>query len=917
MQRNVQARNPKELLIELRRRVDQTDGKVQLADSLAYLLTLLNAPPKLPGLLRIAENILAILEQGSGVPIPENMNSWVAGWKRALTWITSNGDEIATEVFKFTTGEERFRRTTGTNPVLTKGAISSPIYCQLWEVHPRTEYEERFRILKGHLMFAQFDIREKIDSSTCPYTSEERRVANNRLYRTTYPLQQIASMQTIGFAGEIVRKLFASIRADLTRGNFAEELWRYRGKFTADNSELRDCLSALVRQLDWSLNSSYHPEPRPESQDGNQNSGVSDPTPFSPDSKSSDNKPSAGFDSIQPTRVLDEPARRSASTVSSRLEEFDELDDMVFRGGDEDDSSRRTSTNIFRHTKESSKDEVAQQILATGDHPGNYLPSDSTDLAENARGVLLDRGGWQEMRNQYLPWSLSELADEELADAWQRLERHAQTLEPDSVELFALINVLLWTGRLPKNVMRMEVRSGSGEPTGEFCFQLSPEVSLQSSAEWRIRPLPVPLTQALTGPVHRDGARRCLPIFALPDYVGTEKFIRQTISLRTQIAGSAVHILFDKDLAYYKNLLKRSLAVSPTGGQTNTLSRVTLERISYSFFQRIVDLTAGDLVAASLITGKDLTIARDDRFYATPSIESLRSTYRKAVQSIRSDLIALNCSLPDTQVVVSGTEESSVGSTICPTVERIRVAVSKIKSQVTSPPIESHSRRRFDAWVNQHNSYTLYTVMMVGWVVGFRAICDPYIYPDEVDFPSGLMAFQDKGPQDRAKSRLTRLPRFALAQIEAYSKYQSECAVFLPDELKRQLCFIETTDNSLFFRFVTPSAIEKAIAEHLPLPANASRHFGRTEWIERNYCPQYASVWLAHFFRGEEPWGKYSTFSFADYCRFMNKEIPKILKEDLGFEAIDHDGRPIADYHPDLECFRRRGKAGTRTPGNS
>jgi hypothetical protein len=766
-------------------------------------------------------------------------------------------------------------------------------------------------------MFAQFDVREKINSAACPYTSEEKRVAHDRLYRTTYPLQQIASMQTIGFAGGIVRRLFASIQADLPRGTFAEELWRYRGKFTAENSELRDCLSALVRQLDWSLNSSYHPEPRPEANDGDQNSGVSDPTPFTSGSQSSDSKPPAGFDSIQPTRDLDEPSRRSAYTVSSRLEEFDELDDIVFRGDDEGDTSRRTTTNIFRHTKESAEYEAAQQILATGDYPGNYLLSDSTDLAENARGVLLDSGGWKEMRNQYLPWSLSELADEELADAWQRLERHAQTLEPVSVELFALVNVLLWTGRLPKDVMRLEVQSVPEDPTGEFCFQLSAGASAQSSAEWRIRPLPVPLTPPLTEPVHRHGARRCVPVFSLPDYAGVEKYIRQTIALLPKVAGSADTILFDKDLACYKTLLKHQLAADPASGSTNSLSRVTLERISYSFFQRIVDLTAGDLVAASLITGKDITIARDDRFYATPSIASLRHTYKKAVQSIRNDLNALKCSLPNSQVSESDTEGSSVGSTICPTVENVKNAVLKIRSQVTSPPPESLSGKRFDAWINQHNSFTLYTLMMVGWVVGFRAISDPFVYPDELDWQSGLTAFQDKGPQDRTKSRLTRIPGIALAQIEAYSKYQNECAVFLPDELNGQLCFIENTGRGVLFRLITPSAIEEFLEKHLPLPANASRHFGRTEWVERNYPPQYASVWLSHFFRGEEPWGKYSTFRFADYCSFMNKELPEILKENLGFEAINHDGRTIADYHPDIECFRRRGKVRAGTPGKN
>lgn len=913
--------NPIDLLIDLRRAKDRSVRDRKLADSLVDLLTLLNAPPKLPGLLRIAENILAILGPDSGVPIPEGISSRLPGWTDNLAWIVSNADEISTKVFIDSKMRERFLCTMPTNPVLGHGAIASPIYCQLWEAHPDSKYIKQFRILQGHMMFAHLDVRKKLASAASSFSIDEQRVASNHLYRTTYPLQDIAKLQTLDSVGEPARQLFASVKAGFTRDAFAEALWECWGKLPP-GSDLRHSLSAVVRQLDWSLNSSYQPEPKLVSANSDariRKDDVSDPELESSNSPSegSGKGPSTNLDSAQPKRELNDPVPGPLYVVTTDVDKFDEVDDNVFRDDAEKESSPCVNTSVIRHTRVPAEDPLAQTILATGDHPGKYLPSDSTDLTENARGVLLDGGGWQEMRNQYLPWSLSELMDEELADAWRRLEQRAQTLEPDSVELFALVNVLLWTGRLPKDVMRLEVRSTPGDPAGELCFQLSSANSSMSDAEWRMRPLPVPLTPALVEPVQREGARRCVPVFALPDYAGVEGFIRQVIALRTNVAGNTVYRLFDKDLAYYKKQLKQQLAADTGGVSIDSLNRVTLERISFSFFQRIVDLTAGDLVAVSLITGRDVRIARDDRFYATPSIVSLRNTYRRVVQSIRSDLIPLKCSLPRIQVVESGTEESSVGSTICPTVEHVRRAVLNIRSQVTAPPLEAHSLKRFDGWINQHNAYTLYTLLMVGWVVGFRAVSDPFIYPNELDWQSGLTAFQDKGPQDRSKSRLARLPGLALAQIQAYLKYQSDCAVFMLNEMNGQLCFIEKVDRGIFFRRIRPSAIEEHLEKYLPLPANASRHFGRTEWVERNYCPQYASVWLSHFFRGEEPWGKYSTFRFADYCRFMDKELPKILKQDLGFEAIDNDGQSITDYHPDLERFRRRGKARARPSGKN
>lgn len=328
-------------------------------------------------------------------------------------------------------------------------------------------------------------------------------------------------------------------------------------------------------------------------------------------------------------------------------------------------------------------------------------------------------------------------------------------------------------------------------------------------------------------------------------------------------------------------------------------------------------MTAGDLFAASFITGRDIQIARDDRFYATPSIKSLREVYENTVRSIRSDLIALECPLPQIQVVESDTENFAVGSTICPTAECVREAVSKLAVRISGLPGDARALVRAGSLIEQHNLFTLYTVMMVGWVVGFRAIKDPFIYPSELDFESGLTAFQDKGPKDQTKSRLMRIPGMALAQIEAYSKYQRECLSLFPNELQGRLYFIEELPNGFFFRQVTASVIEQYLEEYLPLPANASRHFGRTELIERGFCPQYVSAWLAHFFRGEEPWGKYLTFSFKNYCGFMQDQLPKVLKQDLGFRAIDNDGREIIDYGPDIERFRRRGEARARASRKS
>jgi len=505
--------NPKEQIVDLRRvKVQNTAGpsSQELAEALAQLIDVLDAPSRLPGLVKIAENVLALLDPDSGVPIPKELVSKIPGWKSVLGWIESDAETIAKTIFDNPKEEERFLRKANKNPVQGQGAISSPIYCQLWEVHPDPRFTAKFRILQGHLMFAHFDVRNMICSIDCGYEDDQRRVAREHLYRTTYPLQEIASLKATEDVGDPVQKPFAAIRPNLSGAAFTDKLWDYRENLPDANHELRDCLGPLLHLIDWSLTSSYKPEPRQASDSSIRRAPLTVipvPASDSPDSQKDDsrNERSPGPEPSRRGGGDSVPAGAPVYVLSSQEEEFDDLDEASFSEDDAKNRPHRARTGVSHHTKVKTEQRLSEEILATGDNPERYLTSDSIDLTEDVRGVLLDGGGWQEMRNQYLPWSLSELADEELADAWLRLERHSQTGDPESVELFALVNVLLWTGRLPKEVLNLKVRTVSEDFAAELSFYLPVVPSSPSTAEWRIRPLPIRHSIPLTEPIQLDG----------------------------------------------------------------------------------------------------------------------------------------------------------------------------------------------------------------------------------------------------------------------------------------------------------------------------------------------------------------------------------------------------------------------------
>ena len=864
---------------------------------LKELLDLLEPPHKLPGLLQVAQAVLDILEDDSGVQVPQSERPNVPAWRKELRWILYNAKMLTRKIFSSNQDRERCVRRSDKNPVCGQGATDHPLYTQLWVTPADDGCLRGFRILQGHLLFAHFAIRRLMSTVNWQHSGEHDRVARGHLYRTSLPLQRIA--RSFG-KRELVheyRKLLVSVPENLSTLEFAKALLERRIEVPRDHA-LHDDLGLIFSLLKWSVSGSYQPAPRGLSaaQVDTQSIGTTE-TPargtFRDENQSNDSKdrqPSEG---------------NSAFDIFENTEEDDDSDESETEG--QIGTSRHRGLGITSYSRVRHDPKLQERILASGEHPDNYLSSPSIDLGTHYRGVCLDAGGWREMQNQHLPWSLKELADEELADALIMLEKKANTGAPESIEILALAHALLWTGRPLKDFLPLEIICGAGDASGDIGFHLPPAGSTAATSEWQLRALPVPFSKPQCGPVQKPGARLCVPVFALPDYAGQDKLIARLIGLLPEGCGIDSNIrIFQQDAAHYKDLLKRSLSQDTNGKRSDGLARVTLDRIGYMLFQRIVDLTGGDMVAAALITGRNIEIAKVDRFYATPFVSSLRHVYRQAVSSIQLDLKTFGFEFAEIDVADPEINGAAVGSTICPMVETVKEGLTRIRGHIVKKLSDVDGRESFMDWIEKHNHYSLWTVMTVGWAVGFRAIHDPFIYRNEVDLVSGLTAFQDKGPDDHSKARLMSLPGSTLAQIDEYCTYLPTLRIAWWEIPKHP--FLIDADWKLLM--VTPSSMEPFLSEYLNFPANASRHFGRTEWIERGVSPEYVSAWLGHFYRGEEPWGKYSSFRFSNFCRFMKEELSEILTS-LGFVPINCNGKQIAEFQPEVERFLRRQKART------
>ena len=92
------------------------------------------------------------------------------------------------------------------------------------------------------------------------------------------------------------------------------------------------------------------------------------------------------------------------------------------------------------------------------------------------------------------------------------------------------------------------------------------------------------------------------------------------------------------------------------------------------------------------------------------------------------------------------------------------------------------------------------------------------------------------------------------------------CAPHLPRDRKLPCFFL---DEDLKPVEVRPKTLVPIMQDFLPFPVNIHRRFVSSELLDAGCPPEIVSAWMGHWHRGEEPWGKFSSFSFHDYVSVL------------------------------------------------
>ena len=845
---------------------------------LADMLWEIQAAPKLCGLIHIARRIREILDFEADDGRFVDQHPTLEAWRPLLDWLLCDPVTLADRLFKdgIASAKSSFLAFSGRNPVIGNSAQSHRLYCLLWDRGPAEWPEDvsrRFLILQAQMLAAHAAIlrheRRRIEQGEEPRAWLEERLYAPAVYCWRFEQKRepwrsaVANLPYMVKTHAYMEALRDAFRMDTD--DMLEESPESRVQESRSANDVVGTVTRIRWFLRWGQNSeSFHLvtfDRDIEDQGPECSSGPSD----------------------------DESGEQQGGEYSNE-------NNFTFTFGDADDEDTPAG-KLHVHPTGNRSSRQKHALLEAGEYPDEPEPNNTVELAENEALAGITRAGAPEKANQLLPWSWESLSTIELARAMDRLAWaiDPEITENELIELRALVECMLWTGQSLQQCLALSVYTdGTTPPDSDLSLRILDDPTRNTtSAIWRVRALRPPYHSQIDSP---PGDREREEFLEFTDLYGAHWVIRNVLKRTASVSGDPLPEepvrLFKRNPQWYVKELKALLSrIDETG-------RVTAARLSRVVFQRIVESSGGDIVAAAIITRTDHSLASVRLFYSTPSAKRLVALHKVAMMSLVEDLARAGFRRTVTSPLTLPRVGFSVGSRMSPTIDAIRQAMETMKRRILRQVQLFDHDHKLDEFVAKHNEYSLYCVWMQMFSVGTRGILTPYVHLSAFDEATHLATIADKDRGDGYKRRLIWVPDSVWRQMQHYERYlhRIHACHDLPKPSRRLPCyFLRLRGKKLQMVRIRPVTIRRIIGSRFPFPANFPRRFMRTEFLEtavepsdaaEGVCPpEFVDCWMGHHFRGEEPWGPYSSFSFVRYLRELNSRLEPMLAR-LGFEPI-------------------------------
>ena len=815
----------------------------------------INAHPYLLCFVQISRNLIEILRLPCEQWSDHSGEVDFKAWRSLSRWVVEHAEAL-TEVIG-TQFDERPRRV-GDNPLVNRCVTRHPLYSALWNYQEKPELRCHYAELQAQALFAySIAVRETYSLETYEAYAERDPLLTSP--KDAHAMGQAMRELSHGFAeGELLAfdpsvppKAFgASIKSALKKLKLADydEDTRHIDQKKKNDRQLRARYFGFFIQRTHAYKAWSDRRRHRRNEGSGGSGGESGYVDFDKIAQGWDVKGEEGL----PHRFVPSISVERGKSTSQALK----WDDLPF------------------------DDEEGTYFYAD---PGDDLDDPDKKRSNPATTFLRARNQARHiaMANQYLPWRYQSLTLQEIHNVVMAAKSYLTTEALVSrsseqlgfFELALLTLIVFWTGSSWENAAKLRVKRSEQSSSAKLCL-----IFPACQKQWRVESATPIYRTKLDEP--EKVVRPLDDHIFLPDVGEISDWVLRLMDARQKRPSPGLEVFkvpVEQHRAAFRHLVEKA-------GESERVTWTSWERV---LFDAIVAET-GDVVDAVAITGEPHALAQTKSYYSTPRRGDLVGVYLRTTRKLASQAelgVDTDFDLHMEQTVQIS---KCVGSRACATKPAVVDALVQLKGKLKS-------NRAYEGWsgfARYHNLFTFYTVQMLAFATGYRAVRTPFLTLDEVNGHLSVTIISDKDNERKHKSRLSYLPPVVWRQLEHYERHLEVLFATNDFQLKRggetegEPCFwISLSEERAGTQEVRPRTLEPYLKDFLGLPANAHRRFMRTELKEAGCPADYVNAFMGHASYGEEPWCSYSSLSVKNYRAMMTLYLEPILSE-LRFEPV-------------------------------
>lgn len=489
------------------------------------------------------------------------------------------------------------------------------------------------------------------------------------------------------------------------------------------------------------------------------------------------------------------------------------------------------------------------------------------------------------LANQIFPWEYSGLTIQEVSDFLSTASRDLRALKDNpewsaedwkQAEAITAATVMFWLGaevdRLAEIYWLRSEEVLHSDSSDKYDLTYVGDAA-RGEGEWCLRA--VTPEYRTTPEIQEDQIRAPARYLWLPDLPNLGYFIAIFDARRKPPRkGKYSDHLFISDAADLSVSIKRWLQ------DRFPNQRITVAKLT-NYMPRLLSARTGDPTLATLITGNIHRLARVRLFYTATQSKTLVQAYRKVVTDLLLNVYgSLNRpNIYPPERLSPPFRTGVIGGRNCPTYEAVQSMVRRLQADLAT------AGRYVDqsGFIRFHNLLTLWTLQCFAYATSCRAIVTPLLPLTDVDPTRGLAPLSDKDDEFAHKTRLIWIPDAIQRQMFAYERHLQMVAPQIRGWRNGRIYpYAYFLDADGAFEEARPKVIERNLEPYLKVKPNTHRRFLRTELIERGCSPEVVDAFMGHWQVGEEPFGKFSSFSYEGYVAELRSYLVPLLK-DLGF----------------------------------